>query len=238
MDYNNIADAYTRHRKAIPLVLNELRRVCEVFPETQILEVGCGTGNQLTELVKATDCYGWGIDPSYKMLNHAVADEKLHFLQDSAEELPFEDGFFDLVFSINVIHHLQNTIAYFQEVLRVLKPHGIICTATDSERKIRNRKPLAEYWPATVDIDLKRYPSLAALRQQMDVVGFIDIRDYEIQEPFEVTDIAPYREKAFSCLHLISEEEYLSGLLHLEADLKVGPVQGVTEFILLWGQHP
>lgn len=238
MDYNNIADPYARHRKAIPLVLNELQRVCEVSPESRILEVGCGTGNQLTALVKATDCHGWGIDPSDEMLNYAVADEKLHFLPGFAEELPFEDGFFDLVFSINVIHHIQSTIAYFQEVLRVLKPHGIICTATDSERKIRNRKPLADYWPGTVDVDLGRYPSVTTLQQQMDIVGFIDIKDYEIQEPFEVTDIAPYREKAFSCLHLISEEAYLSGLLRLEADLKVGPVQGMIEFILLWGQHP
>ena len=192
-------------------------------------------GNQKDTL---TDCHGWGIDPSSKMLNHAMADEKLHFLQGVAEELPFEDNFFDLVFSINVIHHVQSTIAYFQEALRVLKPNGIICTATDSQRKIRNRKPLAEYWPGTVNIDLKRYPSLTVLRQQMAGAGFIDIKDYEIQEPFEVTDVEPYREKAFSCLHFISEEEYLSGLLRLEADLKAGSVQGMTEFALLWGHCP
>jgi len=207
-------------------------------PEIKILEVGCGTGKQLTALVELTGRRGWGIDPSSEMLNHAIADEKLHFLQGFAEELPFADDFFDLVFSINVIHHIQSTIAYFQESLRVLKPGGIICTATDSERKIRNRKPLAEYWPGTVNVDLERYPSLTALRQQMAGLGFIDIKDYEVQEPFEVTDVEPYREKAFSCLHLISEEEYLSGLRRLEADLKAGPVQGITEFVLLWGQHP
>jgi len=72
----------------------------------------------------------------------------------------------------------------------------------------------------------------------MDVAGFINIREYEVREPFEVPDIAPYQEKAFSCLHLISEEEHLSGLQHLEADLKVGPVQGIAEFALLWGKRP
>lgn len=239
MDYDNIAHPYAQHRKAIPLVLNELQKVCEVTPDFRVLEVGCGTGNQLTALVGLSDCCGWGIDPSSRMLKYAMADEKIHFLQGYAEELPFGDGFFDLVFSINVIHHVQSTSAYFHEALRVLKPDGIICTATDSERKIRNRKPLAEYWPGTVEVDLKRYPSVMVLLQQMDAAGFIDIKDYEVQGPLrEVTDIGPYRVKAFSCLHFISEEEYLDGLLRLETDLKVGPVQGMTEFALLWGQHP
>ena len=62
-------------------------------------------------------------------------------------------------------------------------------------------------------------------------VGFIDIKDYEVQELFAVTDVTLYREKTFSCLHLISEEERLSGLLRLETDLKAGPVQGVILII-------
>jgi len=33
-------------------------------------------------------------------------------------------------------------------------------------------------------------------------------------------------------------QEYLRGLLRLEADLKTDPVQGITKFVLLWGQKP
>ena len=237
MDYDGQANSYSRYRKAVSLVLDEIQQVCRLSSESKVLEVGSGTGIQLNALVEATNCHGWGIDPSIDMMNQAVPHKKLRFLQGHAEELPFERDFFDLVFSINVAHHLQDTSNYFQEALRVLKPDSMICTATDSEKKIRNRKPLAQYWPETVDVDLKRYPSITVLRQQMVGVGFIDIKAREIQETFVVTDATPYREKVFSCLRLITETEFRTGLRRMEDDLKAGPIEGVTEFVCLWGRR-
>ena len=60
----------------------------------------------------------------------------------------------------------------------------------------------------------------------------------EIRRRFEVTDATPYRERAFSCLHLIADEEFLSGLRCLEADLGAGSVQGVSGYVCLWGRRP
>lgn len=238
LNYNELASAYARHRVASSLVLDELQRGRVLYPGSKVLEAGCGTGSHLRALVKSAGGLGWGVDPSPEMLRHALGGDSVHFLQGSAEELPFGDGLFDLVFSVNVIHHMKNTISYFCEALRVLKPDGVVCTVTDSEKIIRNRKPLARYWPGTVQADLKRYPAIALLRQQMIAVGLVDIEEHEIRRAFKVTDVAPYREKAFSCLHLISEEEFLSGLRRLEPDLKAGPVQGVSEYVCLWGRCP
>lgn len=238
LDYNRMADTYARHRVASSLVLNELQRGWVACPQSKVLEVGCGTGSHLRALVKATDCLGWGVDPSREMIRHALDEGNVRFLEGSAEGLPFQDRFFDLVFSVNVIHHVRSTTAYFREAMRVLKPNGVICTVTDSEKIIRNRKPLVQYWPGTVEADLERYPAIALLRQKMTNVGFVDIEEREIGEAFEVTNVTPYREKAFSCLHLISEEEFLSGLRRLETDLKSGSVQGLSEYICLWGRCP
>jgi len=236
-DYDKMASTYTRHRTANPMVLGELRRRWKSSPKSTVLEVGCGTGLHLKALTETTGCKGWGVDPSQEMLRYAVDSEDIHFFKGVAEELPFEASFFELAFSVNVIHHIKNTKDYFQEALRVLKPHGLICTATDSERIIRNRRPLAQYWPGTVEVDLGRYPKIELLRQQMAEAGFVDIEEHETYRTFEVADAAPYREKAFSCLHLISEEEFLSGLHRLEKDLKTGPVHGIGEFVFLWGHR-
>ena len=238
LDYNKMADTYACHRPASLFVLDELQQGWRVCPESKVLEVGCGTGSYLQALVKTLGCQGWGIDPSRQMINFALSDDSVHFLEGSAEELPFQDGFFDFAFSVDVIHHLRDTMAYFQEALRVLGPGGVTCTVTDSEEIIKNRKPLAQYWPGTVAADLMRYPAISSLRQQMVTAGFKDIEEHEIQRTFEVTDVTPYRERAYSCLHLISEEEFLIGLRHLETDLKASLVQGISEYICLWGQHP
>jgi SAM-dependent methyltransferase len=38
--------------------------------------------------------------------------------------MPYKDGYFDLVLSNSLVHHLPNPLPFFQEVKRVLKPKG------------------------------------------------------------------------------------------------------------------
>lgn len=236
MDYNKLAGSYILHRNAVTLVLDEIQTGAAVTRDFKVLEVGCGTGKQISALVEETKCRGWGIDPSVDMISYAPDNNNLNFQQGIAEKLPFENDFFDLIFTINVIHHLDSPAAYFREALRALKTAGFIFTATDSAEQIQNRKPLSEYWPGTVEKELRRYHSIPTLRLQMVDSGFTSVREYENQETFEVTDEEPYRGKAYSCLHLISDDEFQEGLRRLEVDLIKGPVRGLSEFTLLWGQ--
>jgi ubiquinone/menaquinone biosynthesis C-methylase UbiE len=238
INYSEMAKTYARNRPANSFVVDELRRGCVLDSSSRVLDVGCGTGSHILMLVKATSCQGWGIDPSQEMICQEESGGKVQFINGTAEELPFEDRFFDFLFSINVIHHVTSTISYFHEAFRVLKPAGTICTVTDSERIIRNRRPLSQYWPSTVSVDIKRYPAITALKRQMIATGFVDVADTDIQSTSEIEDITPYKEKAFSCLHLISQDEFLRGLARLQEDLKAGPVQRVSAYICLWGCSP
>jgi len=238
INYNDMANIYARNRPANLFVVNELRRGCALDSTSRVLEVGCGTGSHIRLLTAATNCQGWGVDPSEEMIRQEQSGGKVQFVSGTAEELPFENRFFSFLFSVDVIHHLMSTTSYFREAFRVLKPSGTICTMTDSERNIRNRKPLSQYWPSTVNVDLKRYHAISMLKQQMSDIGFVDIDERYIQSTFEIRDITPYREKAFSCLHLIPEGEYLRGMQSLQEDLKAGPVQRVSMYTCLWGRSP
>jgi len=234
IDYNTIAAAYANDREIHPCVSEALYRYVD---ETSIvLEVGCGTGNYIVALRQETNCACWGVDLSRGMLDQRRArSEEVSFLQSSAEQLAFPDKTFDLIFSVDVIHHNQDKQAYISEACRLLKEKGLLFTATDSEWVIRNREPLSVYFPESVDVELKRYPKIDDLREWMREAGLQDIGEETVRWDYELGDARAFRDKVFSSLHMISEETFKRGLARLESDLSMGSVPCVSRYTLFWG---
>ena len=235
--YDELADKYAQSRCVEPFVLSELMRNSEAHSISKVLELGCGTGVYLYAFVCITGCLGFGVDPSQRMLAHAVSLDNTNYASGIAECLPFQSNSFDFVYSVNVLHHVQDISPLFRETMRVLKTNGLICSITDSEKMIRGREPLATYWPSTIEVDLKRYHSIESVKEQMLSVGFMDIEIHEIRSPFHIHDIKPYQDKALSCLHLISDQEYQLGLQNMKSDLIKGPIKGLSQYTCIWGYH-
>ena len=236
IDYAGLAQEYARHRKVHPEVLRDLLQESGIDAQSRVLEVGCGTGNYILALESAVGCPCWGIDPSQEMLAEATERPgRVHFQVGRAEQLEFSTGFFDLVFSVDVIHHLEDIARYFQEASRVLKAGGCVCTVADSEWIIRHREPLAVYFPESVDVDLQRYPRMNDLRAVMQEAGFGGIVEHTAEFPYELRDVQAYRDRAFSSLFLIGEEAWRRGLERMERDLESGPIRCVSRYALLWG---
>ncbi len=236
IDYDPIAAAYARHRQVHPGVLQNLVEVSGAGRTARLLEVGCGTGNYIVALQSLLDCACWGIDPSEEMLTRArERSDRVQFQRGSAEHLGLPADSFDLLFSVDVIHHLRDRAAYFRQAHRALSPGGKICTVTDSEWIIRQRQPLAIYFPETVERELARYPRIAQLRALMADVGFEQIEEHSVEFPYQLADAQAYRDKAFSSLHLIPEVAFQRGLARMERDLRQGPIPCVSRYLLLWG---
>ncbi len=236
IDYDPIAAAYARHRQVHPGVLQNLVEVSSAGRTARLLEVGCGTGNYIVALQSLLDCACWGIDPSEEMLARArERSSRVQFQRGSAEHLGLPADSFDLLFSVDVIHHVRDRAAYFRQAHRALGPGGKICTVTDSEWIIRQRQPLAIYFPETVERELARYPRIAQLRALMADVGFEQIEEHSVEFPYQLTDAQAYRDKAFSSLHLIPEVAFQRGLARMERDLRQGPIPCVSRYLLLWG---
>ena len=67
--------------------------------------------------------------------------------------------------------------------------------------------------------------------------GFSGISTSQARVEYDLLDAAPWRDKAFSSLHLITPEEHASGVARMEADLAEGPIRGVSLYTLLWGNR-
>ena len=236
LNYDQLSVEYGRHRRINPGVLASILERVGARDAPVVLEVGCGTGNYLEAVETITGAEVHGIDPSREMLDRfreRLPEAKIQ--RASAEELPFENGSFDLIFSVDVIHHVLNRPAYFQEARRVLKQGGTLCTVTDSAEDIHKRVPLSSHFPETIEHELRRYPSVDLLRDEMAEAGFVSIVASQTRYDYDLLDVAPWRDKAFSSLHLITPVQHASGVARMQADLAIGPIHAVSLYTLLWG---
>jgi ubiquinone/menaquinone biosynthesis C-methylase UbiE len=238
MEYDRVAAEYAKHRSVHPGVVQHLLSDCSLGPSSRVLEIGCGTANYLEAIQHAKACACTGLDPSEAMLAKGQARGlRASLLRGTAEKLPFPAASFDLVFTVDVIHHVADRLSSYREARRVLAHGGRVLTATDSEDIIRRRAPLAVYFPETVEVDLARYPPIEQLRALMSVAGFTAIQEATVEFAWEATDVDAYRDKAFSCLHKIPPDAFERGIQRLEADLRRGPIPCVSRYLLLSGSR-
>ena len=73
---------------------------------TRILEVGCNIGKQLSLLNAIGFDNLWGIEINKKALDIAKQNKNINVIFGSATDIPFKDGFFDLVFTSGVLIHI------------------------------------------------------------------------------------------------------------------------------------
>ncbi|HYJ88700.1 MAG TPA: methyltransferase domain-containing protein [Pyrinomonadaceae bacterium] len=88
----------------------------------EILDVGCGTGANLEMLSEFGDASGVDVSAEAVAFCHARGLENVK--QAVAEALPFEDGSFELVTSLDVVEHLDDDVAGLKEMRRVLRADG------------------------------------------------------------------------------------------------------------------
>ena len=237
IDYDQLSADYARHRNVHPHVFLDIIARSGINQASQVLEVGCGTGNYIREIERALSCACWGLDPSMGMIIKArEMPSKIRYIQGKAEDPAFKDRSFDLVFSVDVVHHVADKKKAFNQAFRILKSGGWICTVTDSEWIIRHRRPLTAYFPETEKVELQRYPPISDLAAWMVACGFDDIAAWTVEFPFMLDDIQPYQNKAYSALHLISPSAFERGIELMEEDLKMGPIPCISYYLLLWGR--
>lgn len=88
----------------------------------RILDAGCGSGRTLQELVDYGAVSGIELNEEAAALarDRELGDVRIGRL----EEMPWQDGAFDLITCLDVIEHVPNDVAALSEMLRVCRPGG------------------------------------------------------------------------------------------------------------------
>ena len=98
--------------------------------KTSFLDVGCGSGDNMLRAKDQLQCNVKGIDP--KPGEHGVGrfyEEPKHsfpIVQGIAENLPFDNKSFEVVFCSHVLEHVNDENKSLKEINRVLKDDGVL----------------------------------------------------------------------------------------------------------------
>jgi ubiquinone/menaquinone biosynthesis C-methylase UbiE len=104
--------------------------VKEIPSNTKFLDVGCGAGYAMYKAETDLSCHCYGIDPDPgahgvgRYLKNMVSVKNIQ--QGFAENIPFKNNEFDVVFSSHVLEHVNDEQLSLKEMKRVLKDNGVL----------------------------------------------------------------------------------------------------------------
>ena len=98
--------------------------------QVRLLDVGCGPGH-VTRALARRGYDATGVDRSVRLLQIARRNARREGLQtkferSSSDRLPFADGSFDCAIATGVIYWVEYPLATLREMVRVVKPGGVI----------------------------------------------------------------------------------------------------------------
>lgn len=146
-----------------------LLRALPIGQGTRFLDLGCGNG-WAARWAKERGAEAHGIDASGEMVERARA-AGVEARRGDFADLPYPDGHFDVVWSMEAVYYAPDPDAVLREVVRVLRPGGVLHMLID----FYGENATSHSWPADVGVPM-------ALRSEADWVaafgaaGFREVR--------------------------------------------------------------
>jgi MPBQ/MSBQ methyltransferase len=144
--------------------------------QSTVLDVGCGIGGSSRILAQEYGFNVTGITISPQQVKRAQALTPPHlsaqFLVNDALALSFADASFDMVWSIEAGPHMPDKAQFAKELLRVLRPGGILVVADWNQRDAR-RQPL-QGWEKLVMkqlLDQWAHPAFSSIEEFAELLA-------------------------------------------------------------------
>jgi SAM-dependent methyltransferase len=230
VDYDQIAHLFDEPIRDYALderLLGFLGQRPDLSPDTvRILDVGCGTGKQLTaDRTGLTQATLLGVDRYRGMLRIARRRApEITWVQGDGADLPIRSATFDYATNQFSYHHMVDRQSFFREVHRVLRPGGRL-VLTNIDPWSMPHWSIYRFFPEARERDLQDcYPS-ETLVDQLRSIGFtgVDVARQRWRPVERLTDVLAYVSDRYhtSQLMVLTAAEHEAGLSRLRAAISV-----------------
>lgn len=231
-DYEKIAESYDKGRSLseqnIDLWLGLFSKYSRADEGSRVLDLGCGTGRFTIPMAYKLNYVMTGADSSEEMLAEArKKDIKRVIRWDymDAQDLAYEDAYFDIVFISHLLHHVDSPQKVISECRRVLTDSGVILVRYGPIEYIRNDVEHT-FFPETLDIDEPRTPDVLTVETWLHDARFSGIETQEIIQKTYASSEAHLQAitvKGTSVMTMITEDAHKRGLQKLSEYIKENP---------------
>lgn len=136
------------------------------FEGKRLVDIGCGPRGTLEWAHMAAERIG--IDPlATDYLRLGARRHRMKYVNARAEDIPYPDGYFDVVFSGNALDHVEDVDGAISEIKRVTAPNGTVVLITE----LRSSTDLLH--PQSLSLDL-----VNEFEPEFEV-DFLDVRKKE-----------------------------------------------------------
>ena len=143
--YNTIGKTYSSTRKADKKIVSKIQdTLCLDASKghSRLLDVGSGSANYTIAIAnKNRNTNVIGVEPSSVMIDQAHDNFKkqgvynnVEFVQAFANEIPFDDSYFDGLTCILATHHFDDLALCIKDMMRVVKPNSKVVILTADPR--------------------------------------------------------------------------------------------------------
>lgn len=211
----------------------------------RVLEIGCGNG----ELWKKNadrlpkDCKIYLTDISEGMLEDAKKklkniDYNFIFSYVDAQDIPYEDEYFDVVIANHMLFHVKDRKKALGEIRRVLKKEGVLYASTIGNDHMKEIHELCSEYDERIDFSSKKFQEdfgLETGKEQLEkIFNTVEVKRYN--DSLLVTESIPLIDYINSTIGNVKEilknreddfKNYLDKMIREEKGIKIRKCTGV-----------